>query len=141
MVHIKKLAQLYIDAMPDIVKADLQEIKTAIELNDKLSNYLQDDIQVIETKDGKTVELFPSNQVNAILKFKDQVNKKIENVQRSIGMLPAHTPASIYQTLIINQDNRQISNKIIHLLGSKLNDVSDDLPLEAEIASFVLRHT
>jgi len=131
---IEKAAQKYLDAIPSIIEDDLKEIKLAQDLTNDLIHSLKEESQIIETKEGKAVELFPSQRIAAIQRYKEYVDKKITDIKRSIGILPAQTQGLIFQQFnLIKTENKLISNKIIQLLGSSISTPEDDMPLEAEL--------
>lgn len=108
---IQLQAEKYLAALPSIVDQDLTEMKEAVELSAKLVGYLKEGSKITEIEaNGKTetIELFPEKEVRAIQKFLDYTDKKVTDIKRSIGIYSSHTPAMIYQTMNIYNDNRSV---------------------------------
>lgn len=75
--------------LPDMIAADIEEIKYS---QGKLKEVRTDNKELNETE-GFAIKI---------------AEKKKENYMRSIGMLNAHTPAAVFQTMNIYNDNRSV---------------------------------
>lgn len=129
--RITALAERYIkESLDDIAEQDINEFKTARVLSKDIIDALQEENQIIETKDGVAVELFPTKRISAIQKHLERVDKKVSDFKRGIGMLPAHTISPIYQQFNIQQNNQTIiSPKVLDLISGKIDDIVE---VEAE---------
>lgn len=128
--RITALAERYIsESLDDIAAQDINEFKTARGLSETIVSTLQKETEVVKTKDGEVIELFPVKRISAIQKHLDRVDKKTTDFKRGIGLLPAHTLSPIYQQYNIYQDNKTIiSPQVLDLISGKIDDI-----VEAEV--------
>ena len=129
--RITALAERYIkESLDDIAEQDINEFKTARALSKDIIDALQEENQIVETKDGVAVELFPAKRIGAIQKHLERIDKKVSDFKRGIGMLPAHTISPIYQQFNTQQNNNTIiSPQVLDLISGKIDDIVE---VEAE---------
>lgn len=134
-IEIEAQAEKYLTALPNIIDQNIFEIAESKKLAKELIYLLQEENQIIETKEGKAVELFPTQRVNAIQKLLERTDKKTTDMLRSIGILSSHSPAIIFQQMNIYTDNRSVvSPEVMGLLQGRIEDITSDAEVEGEVA-------
>ena len=111
--EIQEQAEKILAELPSMVSADIHEIKSS-------------QLRLKEATEG--TELTETEKFYVSI-----AEKKKENYMRSIGMLNSHTPAMVFQTMNIYNDNRQtISNTVLNALTNNAR-TSTELPSDIVI--------
>jgi len=119
--EIQEQAERYLKALPSMIDQDIEEIADAKAISKNLRTKLLA---------GDT------DNTQQLQKYLEYTDKKVTDIKRSIGMYSSHTPAMVFQSLNIYNDNRQvISPSVMTALtgGARNNtELPDDVVIDVD---------
>ena len=118
---IEREASKILEKLPQIIEMIFRDLDTA----NHLSKILAGEIQVSEE------ETFLENDVNALLKFRDQTNKTTSDILKAMGIYASHSPGMVVQNIYHDNRTQSLSPDILRLIGGFLGNPAD--VLEGEV--------
>ena len=110
---IEKYAEEYIKAIPLIVQQDINEISASTEISKELTRVLQEESQTVKTEDGKALEIFPKDRINALQKYLEYTGKMRLDIKKSTGLSTSHAPAIVFNQMNILNNNQQVISNVV----------------------------
>ena len=120
---IEREASKILEKLPQIIEMIHRDLDTA----NHLSKILAGEIQVSEE------ETFLENDVNALLKFRDQTNKTISEILKATGIYGSHTPGLVVREIYNDNRTAVLSLDVLQALGGALDYSPAEQVQEGEI--------
>lgn len=120
---VKKETERFIEALPDITDQLIRDIKTS----NLLSKVFSGETDIEELPPLLTQAILDPKYKSILTTFINLSYKKQSDILRSVGVYPAQSPSTVFQTLIQqNIDKAVISPAILDVLKGHVEDILDE---------------
>lgn len=111
---IEEQAQKYLDALPDLVQHDINEINDYYEISQKLRTALKENTS--------------TENIKALQDYCGYIDKRITDIKKSVGLYSSNNPGLVFQQLnVFSNKTSELAPIISKLLGqANINQNPDD---------------